>query len=117
LLAACVNTVGIPGSELNGGEYGVEWLRHAVEVDRVDQQPRVTELAIRARAQEAPQLCFPGLPPPRGLPLHGAKRAEIAVRAEKLLGQRGAGRPDELFFQILLADMKAHPLQVGPRPG
>ena len=102
---------------MNGGEYGVEWLRHAVEVDRIDEQPRVTELAIRARAQEAPQLRFPGLPPPRGLPLHGAKRAKIALRAEKLLGQRGARRADELFFQILHADMKAQPLQVGTRAG
>jgi hypothetical protein len=42
------------------GQYGVEWLRHAVEVDRVDEQARVTELALRARAQEAPQLRFLG---------------------------------------------------------
>jgi hypothetical protein len=37
---------GILGRESNGGEYGVEWLRHAVEVDRVDEQARVTELAL-----------------------------------------------------------------------
>jgi hypothetical protein len=81
--AACVNVVRSLGPELNGGEYGVEWLRHAVEVDRVDEQPRVTELAIRARAQEAPQLRFLGPSPPRGLPLHDAERAEIALRAEE----------------------------------
>jgi hypothetical protein len=34
----CASTwSGILGPELNGGEYGVEWLRHAVEVDRVDE--------------------------------------------------------------------------------
>src|ERR1035438_1262733 len=75
------------------------------------------ELALRARAQEAPQLRFLGPSPPRGLPLHDAKRAEIALRAEELLDQRGARRADELFLQILHADMKAHPLQVGTRPG
>jgi len=37
---------GILGRESNGGEYGVEWLRHAVEVDRVDEHARVTELAL-----------------------------------------------------------------------
>lgn len=86
------------------------------EVDRVGEQARVAELALRTRAKETACLRFLGSPPPRGLPLHSPERAEIAVSGEEFLHQCTAGRPDELFLQVGVADVKTRALQVGACP-
>ena len=55
--------------------------------------------------------------PPGRLPLHAAKRAEVAVGAEELAEERDARRADELFLQVRDADVEAEALQVRTRPG
>jgi hypothetical protein len=87
-----------------------------LEVDRVGEQTRVAELALRTGADETACLRFLGFPPPRGLPLHSPERANVAVSGEEFLHQCAASRPDELFLQVSVADVKTHGLQVGACP-
>ncbi|MGD0704576.1 MAG: hypothetical protein ABSA02_32385 [Trebonia sp.] len=61
-------------THLNGGEQGSERVRYPVEVDRLDQQAGVAQLALRARTKETSQLRRLVLVPPGGLSLDGAER-------------------------------------------
>src|SRR6516164_6483066 len=98
------------------GEYRVEWTRQPAEIDCLDEQACVTELALGTRAEEAAQLRFGAPAPPGGLPSHAVERAKITLRAEKLRDPCGADGANELVLQVLVADVKAHVLQVGTRP-
>ena len=80
------------------GKDRIERLRQVLEVDRVGEHARVAELALRTRAKETACLRLLGFPPPRGLPLHGPERAEVAVGGEEFRYQCAASRPDELFL-------------------
>lgn len=86
------------GSELDIGKDRIQWFRQATEVDRVREQARVAELALRTHAKEAACLRVLGFPPPRGLALHSPERAEAAVSGEEFLYQCAASRPDEFFL-------------------
>jgi hypothetical protein len=90
----------------------IQWLRQVTEVDRVGEQAAVAELALRSRAKETACLRLLGFPSPRGLPLHSPERPEVAVSGEEFLYQCAASRPDELFLQVGVADVKTHALQV-----
>jgi hypothetical protein len=65
-------------------EYAVERPRHLAEVERIDEQPRVSDLPAAAAAHEAPELLLSGPSLPRGLFLEGAERSKITMSVDDL---------------------------------
>ena len=100
------------------GEHAVEWPRDAREVERLDEQPCVADLAIR---HEAAQLLLEGARAVGLLLLVRAERAQLAVRLEDRLDQGRAERADELVLEVELAHVETERLharasQVGAEP-
>lgn len=57
----------------------VEWARHPVELDSLDQRPGVADLAAAAAAEEPAELFTGGTPAPRRLFLQRPERRQIAL--------------------------------------
>ncbi len=104
------------------GQHQVERTRDSVELERLDQQPRVADLPAAAAAHEAPQLGFGRPAMPCGLLLERAERAEVAVCVDHLFHRVGAERADQLVLQVRDAHVETEPLhprasEVGAEPG
>jgi len=76
-LVDAFTTVVAGGSDV--GQRDVQGTWHAVELERVDQQPRVAHLAAAAAAHEPAELLLQRPAPPRGLLLQRAERHQIAL--------------------------------------
>ena len=94
-------------------EHAVERTRDVVEIDRIDEQARVAQLAAVGAAHEAPQLSVEPLSPPRRLLLERPERAEVAFGLDDGLDEGRAERTDQLVLQVGDADVEAEPLHVG----
>ena len=84
-----------------------------VEVQRVDEQGRILDLAAAATPQEAPKLLLGGSSSPLRLLLERAEGAELAPAGDDLLHDRDTERPDQLFLQVGYAHEEAQPLHLG----
>jgi hypothetical protein len=62
------------------GEYPIEWARHVIEVQCLDEQAPVADLAARAGAHEASKLLLASPITLRGLALEGAERSRLTLR-------------------------------------
>jgi hypothetical protein len=99
-------------------KYAVERPRHLGEIQRLDEQPRVSDFPTAAAAHEAPQLLVGWAISPRGLFLQGAKRSELALRVDDLFHRGGTEGANQLVLQVCGADEKAQPLHAGAsQPG
>jgi len=76
-LVDAFTTVVAGGSDV--GQRDVQGTWHAVELERVDQQPRVAHLAAAAAAHEPAELLLQRPARPRGLLLQRAERHQIAL--------------------------------------
>jgi len=76
-LVDAFTTVIAGGSDV--GQRDVQGTWHAVELERVDQQPRVAHLAAAAAAHEPAELLLQRPAPPGGLLLQRAERHQIAL--------------------------------------
>src|SRR5204863_8610326 len=85
------------------GEGAVERRGHPVELERVDEQDRVTDLPPGAAREEAPQLVLAGPAAPLGLLLHRPEGAEVPVRPEHRLDRLRSERADELALEVRIA--------------
>ena len=99
----------------------VERPRYLRQIQRLDKQPRVADLAAAAAAEEAPKLLLGRSPSPRRLPLEAPEGAEVALGFDDVFDRGDAERPDQLLFEIRDADEEAQPLQLramrsAPRP-
>ena len=90
-------------------EYAVEGSRDARQLERLDEQPRVLDLA-GAASEEAPKLSLGRPTSPLGLLLEGAKRREASARPEYCLDGRRAERANELALEIGIAHVEAETL-------
>jgi hypothetical protein len=100
------------------GEDTVEWSRDMVEVERLDEEAGVPDLAPSAAAQEPVKLLLDGAVPPRRHLLERAKPVEIVVGPKDLLDPRRTERAYQLLFQIRDAHEEAEPLHIRARqPG
>jgi hypothetical protein len=100
------------------GEDAVEWSRDMVEVERLDEEAGVPDLAPSAAAQEPMKLLLDGAVPPRRHLLERPKPVEIVVRPKDLLDPRRTERAYQLLLQIGDAHKEAEPLHVRTRePG
>ena len=78
----------------DGREHGIERAGHGREVERLDQQTRVAELAAGSGADEAVQLALDGLPPVGRLALQRPERVEFPLAVDDRNHAVGADRPD-----------------------
>ena len=97
------------------GEDAVEWSRDVVEVERLDEEPGVPDLAPSATTQEPVELLFGGAIAPRRHLLERPKPVEIVVGAKDLLDPRRTERTYQLRFQIGDAHEEAEPLHIRAR--
>ena len=65
-------------------KYELERPRHAGQIQRIDEQTRVSDLPPTAAAQEAPKLLRSRSPLPRRLLLERAEGSEVALRGNDL---------------------------------
>jgi hypothetical protein len=86
-------------------EDAVQRPRNSCEIERLDQKPRVLDLAGTA-AEEAAELalCRPTLP--LRLLLERAKGREVSVPRENLLDGLRAERADQFVLEVRVADIE-----------
>jgi hypothetical protein len=92
----------------------IERPRHAREVQRVDQHPRVADLAAAVGADEAPELRLAAPSLPRRLLLEGAERSKLALSLDDLFHSGGTKAADQLVLQVGDADVEPEGFHVGP---
>jgi hypothetical protein len=92
----------------------IERPRHAGELQRVDQQPRVADLAAAVGANEAPKLRLAAASLPGRLLLEGAERSKLALSVDDLFHTGGAKAADQLVLQIGDAHIEPECFHVGP---
>jgi len=97
------------------GEDAVERPGDAVEIERIDEQARVPDLAPSTAAHETPELLFYGAAAPCRHLLEGPKPVEIVIGPKDLLDPRRAERAYQLLLQIGDAHEEAEPLHVRAR--
>jgi hypothetical protein len=100
------------------GEDAVERRGNMVEVERLDEEPGIQDLAPSAAAQEPVELLFAGAIAPRRHLLQRPKTVQIVVGPKDLLDPRRTERADQLLLQVGDAHEEAEPLHVRTRePG
>jgi hypothetical protein len=100
------------------GEDAVERPRNMIEIERLDKEAGVPDLAPSAAAQEPMKLLLDGAVPPRLHLLERPKPVEIVVGPKDLLDPRRTERAYQLLLQIGDAHEEAEPLHVRTRePG
>src|SRR6266508_1406933 len=91
----------------------VERPRHLGEIERLDQQTRVSDLPAAATAHEPPKLLLIGPSLPRRLLLEGAEGSEVALSVDDLFHGGGTERADQLVLEVCDAHVEAEPFHVG----
>jgi hypothetical protein len=91
----------------------IERPRHAGELQRVDQQPRVADLAAAVGADEAPKLRLAAASLPGRLPLEGVERAKLTLSLDDLFHTGGTKAADQLVLQVGNAHIEPECLHLG----
>ena len=94
------------------GEYPVERPRHLGELERLDEQARVSDLPAAAAAHEASKLLLGGPSLPRRLLLEGAEGSELSLSVDDLLHGGGTESANQLLLQVGDAHVETQPLHV-----
>lgn len=97
------------------GENSVEWSRDAVEIERVDEDAGVADLAAPAAAHEPAQLFLDGTATPRRHLLEGPEAMEITVAAQDVFDGYRTERANQLILQIRDAHEEAEPFHCRAR--
>ena len=92
----------------------VERPGHAGELQRVDQQPGVADLAAAVGADEAPKLRLAAPSLPGRLLLERAERSKLALSVDDLFHTGGAEAADQLVLQVGDAHIEPECFHVGP---
>ena len=92
----------------------IERPRHAGELQRVDQQPRVADLAAAVGANEAPKLRLAAASLPGRLLLEGAERSKLALSVDDLFHTGSTEAADQLVLQVGDAHIEPECFHVGP---
>jgi hypothetical protein len=94
------------------GKHRGERPRDRVEIERVDDQHPVFQLAV---PEEPAELCLKRLLPMGRLFLVSAERAQLPLRFEQFLHRRGTQCARQLVLQVGVARIEAEPLEIGAR--
>jgi len=81
-------------------KYTIQRPRHARELQRVDQQPRVADLAAAVGADEAPKLRLAAPCSPGRLLLEGVERSKLTLGLDDLFHTGGTEAADQLVLQV-----------------
>ena len=95
------------------GQDAIERPRHARQLQRVDEQPRVADLAAAVGADEAPKLLLAAPSLPGGLLLEGAERSKLALGLDDLFHTGAAKAADQLVLQVGDAHIEPEGFHVG----
>jgi hypothetical protein len=95
------------------GQHAVQRSRHPAEIQRVDEQGRVSDLPSAAAAHEATQLLLRGPPMPRGLLLERAERSQVTLSVDHLFHSGGPKGADQLVLQVCHADEETEAFHIG----
>src|SRR6266704_2258165 len=93
-------------------KYQVKRPRHLGEIERIDEQTRVSDLPAAVTADEAPKLLLNGPSSLRRLLLQGAERSELALSISDLFHGGDTESADQLVLQICDAHVETQPLQI-----
>ena len=95
-------------------KHAVQGTRHAIEIQRLDEQggPGL-DLAAAPGSHEAPELFLCPPASPRGLLLEGAERCELTLSVDDPFDGGGAEAADQLVLEVCLAHVEAESLHVG----
>jgi hypothetical protein len=94
-------------------QYTIERPRHAGEIQRVDEQPRVAALAAAVGADEAPKLLLAAPCSPRRLPLERAERSKLTLGLDNSFHTGGTKAADQLVLQVGDAHVEPEGLHLG----
>jgi hypothetical protein len=94
------------------GKYPVERPRHLAEIQRVDEQTRVSDLPAAAAAHEAAKLLFVCPSLPRRLLLEGAEGSKVALGVNDLFHGGGTESADQLVLQVCDTHVETQPFHV-----
>jgi hypothetical protein len=94
-------------------KYQLKRPRHSGEIQRIDEQTRVSDLPAAAAAHEAPKLLLIGPSLPRRLLLEGAEGSKVTLSADDLGHGGGTESADQLVLQIFDAHVETQPLHIG----
>jgi hypothetical protein len=94
------------------GKYQVKRPRNLAEIQRIDEQTRVSDLPAAAAAHEAPKLLFicPSLP--RRLLLEGAEGSKVTLGVNDLFHRGGTESADQLVLQVGDAHVETQPFHI-----
>ena len=95
-------------------KYQVERPRHLGEVQRIDEQTRVSDLPTAAAAHEAPELFLGGPPLPGWLLLEGAEGTELSLSVDHLFHGGSTERADQLVLEVCDAHVETQRLHIDP---
>ena len=93
-------------------KHEVERPWHTAEIERLDEQPAVSDLPAPAAAHEAPKLLLGRPSSPLGLLLEGAERSKVALGVDDTLDGVGTQRADQLVLQVGDAHVEAEPFHL-----
>ncbi|MBA3735748.1 MAG: hypothetical protein H0W90_11230 [Actinobacteria bacterium] len=84
------------------------------EIERIDEQARVSDLSAATASHEAPKLLFVRPTLPRRLLLEGAERSEVTLGVHDLFHRGGAESADQLVLEVCDAHVKTQLFHVDP---
>ena len=93
-------------------KYQVERPRHLGEIERIDEQARVSDLPAAAAAHEAPKLLLGSPTLPRRLLLESAERSKVPLSLGDPFHGGSAERADQLVLQICDAHEETQPFHL-----
>jgi hypothetical protein len=93
-------------------KYQVERPRNLAEIQRIDEQTRVSDLPAAAAAHEAPKLLFMCPSLPRRLLLEGAEGSKVTPGVNDLFHRGGTESADQLVLQVCDAHVETQPFHI-----
>lgn len=91
----------------------IERPRHAREVQRINQQPRVADLPAAVGADEPPKLRLAAPSSPRRLLLERAERSKLPLALDDLFHSGGTKAADQFLLQVGDADVETECFHAG----
>ena len=93
-------------------KHQVKRSRDSGEIERIDEQTRVSELPAAAAAHEAPKLLLSGSSLPRTLLLECAEGSKVSLSVNDLFDGGGTESADQLVLQVRNAHEETQPFHV-----
>jgi hypothetical protein len=94
-------------------EYQVKRPRHSVEIERIDEQTRVSDLPPASATHETPKLLLGGPSLPGSLLLERAEGPKLTLSVDDPFHGGGTESADQLVLQVCDAHVEPLPLHLG----